>query len=129
MASSFTPQRTTLRSKVMLGFGIVFLMLVLIATISVQSARGFIRTEDWVANAHEAIETEERILRDLAEMESSCRGFLATGDESFLGGYATAQTQIVQGFNSLKAVVGPDGRQAALLDQVQDLLQENFARQ
>ena len=46
----------------------VILMLAIISTVSVQSTRGFIHTADWVANAHEAIEIEERMLRSLQEM-------------------------------------------------------------
>ena len=39
MSNTPAAQRTPLRRKVLLGFGVVLLMLVIIATISVQSTR------------------------------------------------------------------------------------------
>ena len=62
MATPDSAQRTTLKSKVLLGFGSVLAMLVIIATISVRSTRSFIRTAGWVANANEAVAMEERML-------------------------------------------------------------------
>src|SRR4051794_21033373 len=109
MSSNPSSQRTTLRSKILLGFGSVFLMLGIIATISVQSTRGFIRTADWVADAHEANEIEERMLRNLMEIESSTRGFLGTGDEAFLRSGDAAKRELERHFAELKLAVASDG--------------------
>lgn len=128
--SEITSQRTTLRSKVLLGFGMVILMMIIIATISVKSTRGFIHTADWVANAHDAIEIEERMLRSLHESESNFRAFLATGNDSFIEEESkTSKDEIIGDFNALKALLANDPRQAARLEPLRVLLQENFAQQ
>ena len=128
MATPDPAQRTTLRSKVLLGFGSVLAMLVVIATISVRSTSSFIRTAGWVANANEAVAVEERMLRNLAEMESTCRGFVATGDESFLRGFDYAHTELAQGLDALQVLITPEMHQEAMLEQLHTLLQEDFAR-
>jgi PAS domain S-box-containing protein len=129
MPNSSSPQRTTLRRKVLNGFGVVLLMLAIIATISVQSTRGFIRTSEQVANAHEAVEIQERMLRNVAEMESSCRAFLAVGDEDYLNRYESAQTEIIRGYNVLREVNQPGSQQPQILDRLRELLQKTFALQ
>ena len=121
-------QRTTLKSKVLLGFASVLAMLVIIATISVRSTSSFIRTAGWVANANEAVAVEERMLRNIAEMESTSRGFVATGDASFLRAFEYAHTEIVQGLNALQVLIAPEMHQEAMLGQMRTLLQEEFAR-
>ena len=126
MPNSATP--TTLRSKVLLGFGSVFVMLVIIATISVRSTNSFIRTAGWVANANEAIETEERMLRHLTEMESSVRGYLATGDENFRHAHENSRSELVQAFTSLKVLLASETHQPQTIEQLQKLLQETSER-
>ncbi len=129
MSPSPTSQRTTLRSKILLGFASVFLMLGIIATISVQSTRGFIRTADWVADAHEAIEIEERMLRNLMEIESNTRGFLATGDESFLRAREAARRELGQHFAELRGVISEDGGGGPVLAELNAALEKYFSVQ
>ncbi len=121
--------RTTLRNKVLIGFGIVLAMLVVIAAISVRSTRGFIQTASWVASTHESVESFERLLRHIMQMESSRRGFLVTGDESFLRGFEGAKADIVQNFNALTALAAGSAAQTAQLDKVKALLDRSFALQ
>jgi two-component system, LuxR family, sensor kinase FixL len=129
MPFSLRPQRTTLRSKILIGFGIVLAMLVTIATISVRSTRGFIHTADFVATTHEVLETQERIIRNVMQMESSRRGFLVTGDESLLRGFEGAQADIIQDFNALKVLTAGSSTQTAALERLRKLLHESFALQ
>src|SRR3954463_13206890 len=101
---SNTSQRTTLRSKVLTGFGIVLVMLALIATISVQSTRGFTRTSQWVAVTHEAIEVQERILRKVTEVDAQRRLYLVTQEGRYLTTFRAAQNEIQQTMNALRVL-------------------------
>ncbi len=118
-----------LRSKILLGFGIVLVMLVVIAAISVRSTRSFILTADWAANSHEAIEVQERLLRHIMEMESSRRGFLLTGDENTLRSYESAQAEIIRAFNALRVLTAGTPGQLDRLDTLRELLQRSFSLQ
>ncbi len=126
---SFNPTpRSTLRRKVLVGFGIVSAMTVVISTISIRSTRSFIKTADFVTQSHEVIELQERLLRNVMAMESSRRGFLVTGQEDFLRGYEAAQEESIQCFNSLRNRATTFSQKERLI-QLQQLLSQSFALQ
>ena len=123
------PHRFSIRRKVLLGFGVVFAMLGIIALISYRSTRGFIKTAEWVAHTHEVLEIEERALRNLMGMESGRRGFLITGDDRFLRGYEDAQTQVITNFNRLRTLTSDTPQQTTKLETLKVLLNRSIALQ
>jgi PAS domain S-box-containing protein len=123
------PPRSSIRRKIIVGFGVVLIMLGVIGFISYRSTRDFIATADWVAQTREVMEVEERTQRHLMEMESGRRGFIATGDESFLQGFEEAQAQIISNFNTLKTRTADTPQQTLKLDRLLTLIQRSFAQQ
>src|SRR4051812_19774314 len=113
MASPTTDPRSTLRSKLLIGFGIVIAMLALITTISVQSTRGFNRTSQWVSVTYEAIQVQERMLRNVTELEQSRSMFLLFGEEAALRRYRAAQAELTQNINSLRVLTAATPGEAA----------------
>jgi PAS domain S-box-containing protein len=126
--SPATP-RFSIRRKILIGFGLVFVMLGIIGFISYRSTRAFILTADWVAHTREVMEIQERTQRHLMEMESGRRGFIMTGDESYLRGFEDAQAQIIENFNALKTYTADTPQQTLKLDRLLTLIQRNFAGQ
>jgi two-component system sensor kinase FixL len=124
-----SPQRLTIRSKVLLGFGIVLAMLSVIASVSVRSTRSFTRTAEWVAHTQHVLELQERLFRHLMEMESQRRGFLLTGDERYLEGYDNARSRIVENFNTLKVLTADTPAQTTRLEVLRTLLERSFELQ
>ncbi|MEI9892796.1 MAG: CHASE3 domain-containing protein [Chthoniobacter sp.] len=123
------PPRFSIRRKIIIGFGLVFLMLGIIGFISYRSTRAFILTADWVAHTREVMEIQERTQRHLMEMESGRRGFIMTGDESYLRGFEEAQSQIIENFNALKTYTADTPQQTLKLDRLLTLIQRNFSQQ
>ncbi|MDR3406774.1 MAG: CHASE3 domain-containing protein [Chthoniobacter sp.] len=123
------PPRFSIRRKIVIGFGLVFLMLGIIGFISYRSTRAFILTADWVAHTREVMEIQERTQRHLMEMESGRRAFLMTGDEGYLRGFEDAQSQIIENFNALKTYTADTPQQTLKLDRLLTLIQRNFAQQ
>lgn len=123
------PHRFSIRRKVLLGFGLVFAMLGVIALISYRSTRGFIKTAEWVAHTHEVMEIAERAQRNLMGMESGRRGFLITGDDLFLQGYEEAQEQVITNFNALRTLTADTPRQTAKLELLKELLTRSISLQ
>ncbi|MEP6670277.1 MAG: CHASE3 domain-containing protein, partial [Chthoniobacter sp.] len=116
------PPRFSIRRKIVIGFGLVFLMLGIIGFISYRSTRAFILTADWVAHTREVMEIEERTQRHLMEMEGGRRGFIMTGDESYLRGFEEAQAQIIENFNALKTYTADTPQQTLKLDRLLTLI-------
>ena len=123
------PPRFSIRRKILVGFGLVFLMLGILGLIGYRSTRAFIATADWVAHTREVMEIEERTQRHLMEMESGRRGFMITGDEKYLHGFEEAQAQIIENFNALKTYTADTPQQTLKLDRLLTLIQRNFAQQ
>ncbi|EDY22427.1 multi-sensor signal transduction histidine kinase [Chthoniobacter flavus Ellin428] len=121
--------RFSIRRKIIIGFGLVFLMFGIIGFISYRSTRAFILTADWVTRTREVMELQERTQRHLMEMESGRRGFIITGDETYLRGFEEAQAQIIENFNALKTYTADTPQQTVKLDRLLTLIQRNFAEQ
>ena len=123
------PPRFSIRRKILLGFGLVFVMLGIIGVISYRSTRAFILNAEVVAKTHEVMEIQERTQRHLMEMESGRRGFIVTGDESYLRGFEEAETQITDNFNALKTYTADTPQQTLKLDRLLTLIQRDFSLQ
>ena len=121
--------RFSIRRKVVLSFGLVLAMLGIIAFISLRATRAFIRNAEWVTQTRKVMETTERMLRYLMEMEAGRRGFLVTGDEDLLGGYTAAQKRVIENYNALKADTTDTPHQTQKLVRLLTLIQRSFALQ
>ncbi len=121
--------RFSIRRKVVLSFGLVLAMLGIIAFISLRATRAFIRNAEWVTQTRKVMETTERMLRYLMEMEAGRRGFLVTGDEDLLGGYTAAQKRVIENYNALKADTTDTPHQTQKLVRLLTLIQRSFSLQ
>ena len=105
-AFDFVPHRFSIRRKVVLSFTLVLGMLGVISFISERSTRAFIENAEGLTYTREVMEIVERTRRHLMEMEADRRGYLITGDEEMLSGYARSQEKIIENYNLLLASVG-----------------------
>ncbi|MEA3211446.1 MAG: hypothetical protein QOE70_4503 [Chthoniobacter sp.] len=128
-SSRSAPNRSTIRRKVLVGFGLLLAMFAVIALISWASTAIFILSAERVAHAHEVLEIQEQAKRHLMEMESSRRGFLVGGDERFLVGFEQAQTDMSRKFEALKSFTTESPEQTMRLDRLRNLMQRSLALQ
>jgi signal transduction histidine kinase len=106
----------TFRGKVIAGFGMALAMQVLVAFLSYRSLD---RTTDdrlWVTHTHLALETLDAVLTNLLDIESGVRGYILTGDESYLGPYSSATNQIAQNLRELRTLTADNPAQQKSLD-------------
>lgn len=121
------PPRFSIRAKVLLGFGVVLAMLLGIALIAWRSTQRFLTTAEAVAHSRQILETEEKVLRHLMEMESDRRGYLITGDDRHVRGYEQAHALVIENFNLLRQLIA-DEPQAETAAKLRALLNESFAK-
>jgi len=124
-----TPQRFSIRRKILLGFGFTVAMLAVIALITWRSTRGFLSTAELVAQSRESLETSERVLRHLLEMESGRRGFIITGDDRHLRGFEGAQTAAIRDFGRLRILTFGSPDQGLRFERMKLLISRSFALQ
>jgi PAS domain S-box-containing protein len=121
--------RFSIRRKVVLSFGLVLAMLGGIAFISLRATRAFIKNAEIVTETRKVMETAERTLRYVMEMEAGRRGFLVTGDDKMLVGYTESQRRVIENFTALKADTADTPQQTLKLTKLLELIQKSFALQ
>jgi len=84
----------TVGRRLVAGFGLSALTLVLIAAISYRNAYLLIENDAWVAHSHQVRIELADLLSQLKDAETGQRGYLLTGDESYLDPYRSALTSI-----------------------------------
>ena len=131
------------RGRILFGLGLA--MLVGLSFIAWQSTQHFLATAERVSHSREILETEEKVLRYLMEMESARRGFIVSGDEQTLREFYEARTLVNESFRRLSDLLAADASsesadaggirskeaQAALdrLRKLRLLLDNSFAKQ
>jgi len=116
----------SIRLKVLLGFGLAFLALAIIAFLSFQSTRSFIRNAEWVSQTHRILETHESMLRHLMEAESAARGYLITSDELLLDFFQQASAEGIRDAETLRRLLADQPEQRARLGIIQKRMERKM---
>ncbi|MCX6966882.1 MAG: CHASE3 domain-containing protein [Verrucomicrobia bacterium] len=116
----------SIRLKVLLGFGLAILAVGIIAFLSIQSTRLFIRTAEWVSRTHLVLETHESMLRHLMEAESAARGYLISGDELLLNSFQQAAAEGISDAEALRSMLADQPGQRARLATIQKRMERKL---
>lgn len=104
-------------------------MLGVIAYITWRSTQAFINTAASVAQTHQTLEIEEKLLRHLMEMESDRRGFLLTGDEQQLATFERSRLALWESVAELESMIADTPEQAARINRLEKLFGRSRALQ
>ena len=109
----------SIRFKVLIGFGLAILAVVIIAFLSIRSTRSFINTAEWLSHTHRVLEAHESMLRHLMEAESAARGYLITGDELMRDFFQQASAEGTSDGEALRLMLADQPEQRARLKNIQ----------
>ena len=113
-----------LRTQLLLGYLVIFTLMIAIAGVMYQSNRLLLKTQEWVKHTHR-VESEARMVQKLMiEMESATRAFLLGGKESYLQPYDKAKKEYEKQIAVLRELVFDNPQQIANLDEIEDLVRE-----
>lgn len=79
--------KSTLGRKLQFAFGSAILTLLVVGTISYHAIAVSAESDQWVRHTHEVLENLADLLSSMQSLESSARGFILTGRESYLESY------------------------------------------
>src|SRR3954453_15132333 len=82
----------TVGKRLVSGFGLAAFTLLLIALISYRNANSLIETEHWVGHTHQVRAEIADLLSQLKDAETGQRGYIITGEESYLDSYKSGVT-------------------------------------
>lgn len=80
----------TVGRRLLAGFGLSAAVLMMVAVVSYRNAYLLIENDAWVAHSHQVRIELADLLSELKDAETGQRGYLLTGDDSYLEPYKTA---------------------------------------
>ena len=113
--------------KVRLGFGFALACLVVIVVVSYLSVVRVNENRAWVDHTHEVLSSLELLLATATDSETAERGYVITGDESYLEPYRQAAAAVDGETKHLRALTADNPAQQQRLDSVVELVTERLA--
>ncbi len=120
-------ENMTVSKRLVAGFGLAALTLLLIAGISYRNAGLLIETEGWVAHAHQVRSELVTLLSELKDAETGQRGYVITGEDSYLEPYRSALPAIKATFADLKTLTADNPDQQRRLAALSPLIEKKLS--
>src|SRR6218665_3708595 len=114
----------TIKSKLFAGFLLLILVFVLDFFVNQRLSREVIRNTAYINNSETVIRNSNVLHKHMIDMQSAFRGYLLTGQESFLEPYEDALASIPPLLKEQKALVVAD-RQSERLEAI-DVLHQGW---
>ncbi len=101
----------TVGTKIGAGFTLALAILVTISGVSYRSSTELVATANWVTHTHKVLEDLESLLSALKDAETGQRGYLITGEESYLEPYHAGLAELDRRIKSLRALTADNPTQ------------------
>ena len=108
----------TVGRRLVAGFGLSALTLMLVAAIAYRNADLLIENDAWVAHSHQVRIELADLLSELKDAETGQRGYLLTGDENYLEPYKTALAAIQSTLANLRKLTADNPDQQRRLAEL-----------
>jgi len=117
----------TFGKKIAAGFALSFVLMAMIGVAAYRSINTLASTSQVVAHTHLVLERLADVLNVLQDAEIGARGYIITGDESFLQPYQNAETKIVTSVNKLRALISDNAAQQKRIAQAEPIIVAKMA--
>jgi len=121
-SASAIEETTPLDKRSFIWLAIGFGMLLVITLIAVWTLRQVNISDYWVDHTREVINTNQRLLSDVKDAQGGERGYIITGDESYLEPYRTAAQDIPPALVHLEELVSDNPPQEQRVKTLADLI-------
>jgi methyl-accepting chemotaxis protein len=108
--------------KIGTGFGLALAILATIGLIAYRSIAKLTDTANWVNHSHQVLETLESVISTMKDAETGQRGYVLTGEESYLAPFLSAQDAIGGEIKSLRELTKDNTDQQHRLDTLEPLI-------
>jgi methyl-accepting chemotaxis protein len=117
----------TFGKKLAIGFAISFILLLGIGSVAYRAIDAITKTSYWVAHTHSVLEHVAGVLSLLKDAETGQRGFIVTGEESYLEPYNAALPEIARVKKDLRELTIDNANQQRRIDEVEPLIAAKLA--
>ncbi len=119
--------KPTIGLKIGSGLGLALLAITIIGSSAYRSTSNLTQAMEDVDHSHRVIESLERLLSTLKDAETGQRGFVLSGDNTYLEPYISALSRIDQHLQSLRELTKDSTEQQQKLQSLTPLIQERLS--
>ena len=113
----------TVGMKIIAGFAIALAIIVIIGVVSYNSTTKLIETADSVAHSHSVLTKLEEVFSMMKDVHRGIRGYVITGEESFLEPYVTATGRIDSEIQEIRKLTADQPNHQRRLDLLEPIIQ------
>jgi methyl-accepting chemotaxis protein len=121
------PMKWSIGNKIASGFGLALAVLLVIGAVSFNSTAKLIDSAEWVGHTHEVLNGLADLLSGMKDAETGQRGYVITGEASYLEPYQGAREFIDQKQKSLRELTADSPIQQQRLTAMEPLINSKFA--
>ncbi len=110
------------RGRLFATFGLILAFALADAVVSYRMALRLVENARWVVHTHEVLSELEGTLSALKDAETGERGYLITGDESYLMPYKTGIVEVQEHLGSLRSLTSDNARQQRRIAALSSLI-------
>jgi diguanylate cyclase (GGDEF)-like protein/PAS domain S-box-containing protein len=115
-----------IQTKILLGFAISMMSLFTVGLTGYRTTQNLIETADWVAHTHEVKTLIESVVSELKDSETGQRGYLLTGNPSYLEPYESGKSLIDTNLSRLRYLTVDNSMQQERIGQITMLANEKL---
>ncbi len=119
--------RLSIERKSLIGFALAAGIFAAISLVSYRNAQRLIDTNNWVVHTYRVISELDHILSDITGIEDSQRGFIITGDETFLEHYGDYIADVDEDLGQIQSLTADNPGQQLRLADLRRLVSERIA--
>ncbi len=119
--------KPTIGLKIGSGLGLALLAITIIGSSAYRNTSNLTQAMEDVDHSHRVIESLERLLSTLKDAETGQRGFVISGDNTYLDPYISALSRIDQHLQSLRELTKDSTEQQQKLQSLTPLIQERLS--
>jgi len=112
----------TFKSRIIAGFGAALALLICVGILSFWSIVKNANERQWVNHTHLVLEKLDALSANLIDAETGERGYLLTGEESYLAPYNGAASRVHESSKDLKDLTADNPIQQQALDRLEPVI-------
>ena len=105
---------------------IAVIVVALNAWLAFHSVTSLVKSEFWVEHTWQVINQVERIMGSAKDAETGSRGYLITGDSSYLAPYAAAQGELPRELDRLRGLVADNPKQQKRIAEMHGVIEQRL---
>ena len=113
--------------KIGTGFALALAILVAIGAVSYRSTAKLTDTAEWVDHTHQVLEKLEALLSGMIDIETGDRGYVITGEESYLEPYTVGKASVSKQLQDTRKLTSDNPDQQRRLDTIEPLIASRVA--